>query len=385
MGPRAPQRPLSVRKKLLFGSLMFVVLFTGLESIIRVGAYFLYQRSPYFLYYGFRDQAAEDNPDGHSASFRGYSKFEPNRVIHQYGMFARPTPIQINSHGLRGQDFVAAKPADVFRIICMGESSTFGFFSRDDFTYPAVLGQLLTDEGPWRGKRVEAINAGIPHANSDNILAMLKGELLGYSPDVVTLYAGFNDSTFIMDETALQATMRWLHAHLATYVAIKRAITAIGGPELHSRWSGYLSDMSAASVNRQVDLHAARYESNVREMVGLVTGAGSRFVFIKQPVVFDFERPGSDWRTMTFAERVAKARAQLASGQSVPGTQASLLVHATLLDVLDRLSRELNVPVVDNVALMDRHPEYFASYVHITEAGNRELADTLQHALKALR
>jgi lysophospholipase L1-like esterase len=368
----------------MFGSFMFVVLFVGLESVIRIGAYFVYQRSPYFLYYGLRDLAAEDNPDGHSVSFKGYSKFQPNRLVHQYGMFAKPTPIQINSHGLRGPEFSAGKPLDVFRIVCMGESSTFGFFDRDDFTYPVLLGQLLAKDGTMPGKRIETVNAGIPHANSDNILAMLKGELLGYSPDVLTLYAGFNDSAFVMDETFLQATMRWLHAHLATYVAVKRVITAAGGPELHSRWTGYLSDMSAESVGRQVDLHVARYERNVREMVRLATEHGSRFIFIKQPVVFDFERPDSDWRTMTFDARVARARARVSSGQPVPGIEANLVVHAALMDTLERLSRQLKVPVVDNAAIMDRHPEYFASYVHITEAGNREIAEALRQAVKSL-
>src|SRR5947207_2260759 len=108
-----------------------LILFVGLETFIRVGAYFLYNRSPYFLFYGFREAAADDNPEGHNVAFSGYAKFPPNRLLHQYGMFAEPTPIHINSHGLRGQEFDAAKSAEVFRIVCLGESSTFGFFDRD--------------------------------------------------------------------------------------------------------------------------------------------------------------------------------------------------------------------------------------------------------------
>jgi hypothetical protein len=166
---------------------------------------------------------------------------------------------------------------------------------------------------------------------------------------------------------------------------MKRAITALGGPALYSRWSGYLSDVPPTSVGRQIDLHVAKYERNVREMVRLATGRGVRFVFIKQPVVFDFDRKDSDWRTMSFAERVTRAGAAVSSGRSVPGTQASLLVQAALMGVLDRLSQELGVPVVDNVAIMDRHPEYFASYVHITETGNGELADALRQAVDRIR
>src|SRR5579863_2337052 len=135
--------PLS--KRFAFGALAFVILFVGLETTIRVGAYFIYHRSPYFLYYGFREPSADDQTEGHNVPFRGYAKFQPNHEIHQYGMFTKPTPIRINNAGLRGPDFAVQKPADTFRIICVGESSTFGFFDRDEFTYPAQLQQAFEE------------------------------------------------------------------------------------------------------------------------------------------------------------------------------------------------------------------------------------------------
>jgi lysophospholipase L1-like esterase len=385
MHREAGVRVISLRKKFLFGAVMFVGLFLGLETVIRVGAYFLYNRSPYFLYYGFRDPAADDNPEGHNEAFRGYSKFQPHRLLHQYGMFARPTPIHTNSVGLRGPDFVREKPADAFRVICMGESSTFGFFDRDDFTYPALLERRFQQLGGNEGKRVEAINAGIPHANSDNILAMLKGELLSYRPDVLTVYAGFNDAVLTMDENWVQRTLRWMHAHLATYVALKRLSIAFGGPTLYSRWSGYLSDVDAASVQRQIDLHVSRYEHNIREMVLLGRQNGARFIFIKQPITMTFYHPDANWKSLSYGQRVAEARQALQARGVATGDQAVLLVHSALMAVLDRLSGELSVPIVDNIAIMDRHPEFYASYVHITEDGNQALADAIYDSVSNLR
>ena len=352
---KGPQ--LTTRRKVLFTIVMTLVLFAGLETVIRVGAYFVYHRSPYFLYYGFREQAADDNPEGHNVPLKGYAKFPANKVLHQYGMFEEPTPIRVNSVGLRGEDFAVVKPAGTFRVICMGESSTFGFFDRDEGTYPALTQQIMRRQGGLQANRAEVINAGIPHANSDQIVAMERGELLDYKPDVLTLYAGFNDAVLMMDETTLQATMRWLHGHFATYVALKRVLAAIGGPALYSRWSGYLSDVQPASVRRQVELHVARYERNVRDMVALARQRGVRFVFIKQPIVMEFHDPGSSWRATTYASRVTAARAAVEAGRSISANQTVQLVHSGLMDVLDRLAKELDIPVVDNIVIMDAHPE----------------------------
>jgi len=369
-------------KKLVFAILTITLMFCLAELVIRAGAYFLYGRSPYFLFYGFQDPAADDQAEGHNVAFRGYSKFQPNRRLHQYGMFSKPTPIHINSVGLRGPDFLLPKPANTLRVICLGESSTFGFFDRDDFTYPALVAKIAA--GHVTGAvRVETINAGIPHANSDNILAMMKGELLSYQADVFTLYAGFNDAVLVMDENRMQSTMRWLHAHVASYVALKRLSTAVGGPLMHSRWSGYLTDVDEASANRQLTLHVARYERNVRNMVALGRAAGARFIFIRQPITMEYDDATSDWRRQTYDERTEAAAKALAEHHKVTARQVTLLVHAELMRTLDKLGRELNVPVVDNIAIVDQHPEYFASYVHITEDGNYALAEAIVGVLQA--
>src|SRR5256885_1093006 len=97
-----------------------------------------------------------------------------------------------------------------------------------------TLGSLLVTEVATR--MIDVVNAGIPHSTSANILAMLRAEILDYDPDVVTFYEVFNDAGVVMDENRIEATARWAHAHLATYVALKRVLETVGGPILHSRW-----------------------------------------------------------------------------------------------------------------------------------------------------
>ncbi|PYO11794.1 MAG: hypothetical protein DMD31_17875, partial [Gemmatimonadetes bacterium] len=335
---------LPLKKKVLFATLISLTFFVCLEAAVRVGAYFVYHRSPYFLFYGFKSAMADDDPEGHSAARMGYFKFPPSRVLHQYGMFSQPTPIGIDSLGFRGADFLPTKPPNVFRVICMGESSTFGFFDRDEFTYPATLERLFRERRGKGGSQVEVINTGIPHANSDNILAMFRTELLSYGPDVITVYAGYNDAAYMMDENTIQEALRWMHGHFAT--------------------------------KHQIDLHVARYERNLRAIVALAKANGIRVVFIKQPMTIDYRREFVHNAT-PYHGQVADARNRLSQGSHLSGLQTTILVHSALMEVLTRLARDLDIPMVDNIAIVDEHPEYFASYVHLTEKGNETLAEAL--------
>ena len=54
------------------------------------------------------------------------------------------------------------------------------------------------------------------------------------------------------------------------------------------------------------------------------------------------------------------------------------------MEILRTIAREENVPIVDNIAILDEHPEYFASYVHLTEKGNGALAEALFDAIRPL-
>ncbi len=147
---------------------MSVSLFIALEVGIREGAYLVYGFNSYFLFCGSKSWMADDDPEGHSAAFEGYFKFPASRILHQYGMFANPTPIRINSLGFRGKDFSPQKEEGTYRIVCLGWSSTFGFFNRDDYTYPAILERLFDES--VKDRKVEVINAGIPHFSTDALI-----------------------------------------------------------------------------------------------------------------------------------------------------------------------------------------------------------------------
>ncbi|CAI4032541.1 SGNH/GDSL hydrolase family protein [Nitrospira tepida] len=374
-------KALSAQKQILFALILILAGLVFLEASIRVGAFFLYNRSPYFLFYGFRSVMADDDPEGHSAAYDGYFKFPPNRTLKQYGMFQKPTPIRINSLGFRGEDFSPQKDPNSFRIICLGGSSTFGFFDRDEFTYPSILQRLLNERLHESPIRVEVINAGIPHFTSDNLVSILRNELWQYSPDLITVYSAYNDAVRIIDMTVTQRTLRWLHEHLAIYVALKRLSSMLGGPELHSKYAKYANLSNEDYIKTQVALHRERFDKNLRDIVALARDKGIHVLFIKQPIRMPEIRGNSPEMKWTYEGDLNFARQKLEHGEFLSSEEVTLIIHSELLQTLDGIAKQLSIPVVDNIRIINQHPEYFASYVHLTEEGNQALATALAETI----
>ena len=375
----------TLRKKLAFSAVAVFGFFLVLEVVCRIGAFVVYERSPYFLVYGLRSLSSEVPPLEHSVIKSGYFTFTPSTVLHQYGLFREPTPIQINNHGFRGADFAAEKPRGTIRIIAIGESSTFGYFDRDEYTYPALLQGELRAEPALAGKNVEVINAGLPHAKSANFKPMMRQEIVDYDPDIVTLYAAYNDAAFVADANFLQTTARWIHAHFVTYVALKHLVDKLGGPELYSRWTTYEPGATAEYVRHQVDLHVEEFAQNVTAIIEEARSRGIDVILIRQPIRMvpheDYER--DSLRLREYGARVALAESLLAADGRIAPEHSTTLIHSALIDVVDSLARHYGLPLVDNISIVDQHPEYFASYVHLTEDANAALAKAMVPAVLA--
>lgn len=95
-------------------------------------------------------------------------------------------PVHINSMGTRGAEFEAAKPADVIRILSVGDSKTFGWGLTEAETYSGRLQALLQERAP-AGKRIEVINAGVNAWSYPQIKVFLKQHGLAWKPDFVLI------------------------------------------------------------------------------------------------------------------------------------------------------------------------------------------------------
>jgi lysophospholipase L1-like esterase len=99
--------------------------------------------------------------------------------------------IHINSEGFHQTNEVpVTRVAESLRIICLGESTTFG--TGDSSNYPMFLQNILgKDAKGYAG--YEVINAGVPGWVSDQVALRVQHQLAKFAPDAVILYVGWND------------------------------------------------------------------------------------------------------------------------------------------------------------------------------------------------
>jgi len=102
--------------------------------------------------------------------------------IEKNGMFST------NSLGLRGPE-IPDKSEDEFRILSLGESTTYAFRVAYEETYTALLQNIGTIDG----KTVRSINAGVPAYTIVQGATYLKHRGLKLDPDLIIIYFGYND------------------------------------------------------------------------------------------------------------------------------------------------------------------------------------------------
>ncbi len=100
-------------------------------------------------------------------------------------------PVLVNGLGFRSPDLPATKPAGDLRVLCLGDSQTFGNGVAQDQTYPARLEVLL--RSALAGRRVDVINAGVQAYDTVQEIDLLEREAVRLSPDVVTVGFYLND------------------------------------------------------------------------------------------------------------------------------------------------------------------------------------------------
>jgi len=116
--------------------------------------------------------------------------------LHEEGEYSELVPFAVssnlNSNGFRGSEFSEIKPSDTYRIFMVGGSTMFGSGeSSDETTIPGILQKIFDSNSSVQ--KIEVINAGMSGGNSDSELILVWEKLVGFSPDLVIVYDGWND------------------------------------------------------------------------------------------------------------------------------------------------------------------------------------------------
>jgi lysophospholipase L1-like esterase len=270
----------------------------------------------------------------------------------------------INSHGFRGPEYETVKPPGTFRVVTLGASSTFGYRSRDDETYPVYLEQLLRERGD-PARRFEVINLGIPHSNSTQIRNLFLAEGLALSPDVVTFYEGAND-TRLFERPLLE---RWFLALSERSLLASYLGTLVGDR---------LETFSAADVQRYLHGGGEGFVANVRTVAEACAARGIRFLAITQQMHSSFLSP-AELRATTYEQEVESIQKRVARGKRLNITRLQLLVHADINRQLRAWATASGTPLVDFVQILDAagRRDLLLSWVHLDPLANQMLAEAL--------
>ncbi len=122
-------------------------------------------------------------------------ELEASGTIRNYFKYWKDTgylaEISIDGQGFRGKGDYSSKDADL-KVICFGDSITFGLDVPDDQTYSYYLEGLLAAEFP--GKRVRVINAGIFGYTSRQGLVYAEELIKKEKPFAASFGFGINDT-----------------------------------------------------------------------------------------------------------------------------------------------------------------------------------------------
>jgi lysophospholipase L1-like esterase len=107
--------------------------------------------------------------------------------------FLMGTDVKINSQGLRDYEYPFEKAPGTYRIMLLGDSTTFGWGVRQEDTAAKFLERQLNAHLPPGYNKVEVINAGV--GNYDTVQEVTYYETRGraFHPDLVVLVFFIND------------------------------------------------------------------------------------------------------------------------------------------------------------------------------------------------
>jgi lysophospholipase L1-like esterase len=281
--------------------------------------------------------------------------------------------IRINSLSFRGPEAATHKRAGTVRVVCAGDSRTFGTWLdfqriRFDNAYPPLLQRVALAAG---GAQVEVINAGVVGYSSAQGLRQLQMRILPLDPDVLVVSFGFNDHAYAWNAAlrSLEPRPAWARDLLYRFGDLR---TVQFGMRLYQGLAPHPAPLSVRWVDPD------EYDYTLRRFTEVSQRHGVRLVFLTQalrpieqgesPPAFPNE-PRQDPYAMIGARNLADLHR----------------LYGEYQGVLRRVAAETNTPVADAAAAFAAHrgEPLFGAYdlVHPNPTGARVIAQTVYATL----
>lgn len=139
-----------------------------------------------------------------------------------------------NRDGFRSREFGPKRPG-VIRVVCIGDSSTFGWGVDDEYTYPRLLESRLQR---LMGREVEVFNLGIPGFTSRHGLGVLRHYALELDADFFVFSFGANDPREVLrpvdevldEDNGWRGTLHFAALRFKTYQLLRKVVYKLHDP-----------------------------------------------------------------------------------------------------------------------------------------------------------
>ena len=266
--------------------------------------------------------------------------------------------ITINSKGFRGKE-IRAEKGDAYRIVAIGESTTFGSTMRKaDRPWPELLEDLIRDK-LHPSRPVEVINAGVPAYHLRHNLARLPVDILPLKPDMIISYHGYNG--FHMLSSALP------HADGPLPPPYKpRPLKLLADAEYGIRMAAFKRKL-IRPLTRQAPMFSRPMETDYaeayRDLIGIGRTNGIRLVLANFCMAVNGK---SDASVVEFYRA------------GFPSVHWQIRANEAHSHIVEELARENEgVTFVDTHTNLDGHFDWFVDLVHFTQEGRQQLAESM--------
>ena len=246
----ATSNKIPLRRRLLYIGFIYVVFLLLLLSVELVTRLTMTRVDSLDLFVNTVQQKMQVASPQQSTIFEGDPlllwRLKPN-LDHVYWDF---TTVSTNAQSFRADYPIGRKPAGTFRIVCLGDSVTFGYrvppvwpekpkdYNPEWQPYPVLLETELRKANPNRS--IEVFPMAVPGYTSHQGLAWLRRDIGYLQPDMVIASFGWNDASLsdapdreLIDTGWSSVTGRWLidHsqaiAHVTRWLRSRKAATPV--------------------------------------------------------------------------------------------------------------------------------------------------------------
>ena len=194
------------------------------------------------------------------------------------------TVISTNGQGLRHDGDMGRKRPGAFRIVCVGDSVTFGYrvpmafpqnphaYSHEEFPYPLQLERELRQANP--DKIIEVVPLAVPAYTTHHGLNMLRREIAWLKPDIVTACFGWNDACLRAVPDRVSMPVDGLHVFVRALICHSQTVAHLVKWRRSHRTNPQGTATSVPRVSRD------DYVANLLEIAKLSRAHGAQPVLI---------------------------------------------------------------------------------------------------------